>query len=132
MLCRAEMLRRVLIPRIVATTDVAARPAQAKMHPCTAGRQSLFAAGRVGAVRQDEVEVTARDRHNGIPSLRLGRLDDQLGHFGGMGQHRDVARRQRDRLRFHAFSELPLEIRLNHPIIACNDVPRGLGFPGGA
>jgi hypothetical protein len=53
------MLGGVLILRIVAAADVAAGAAQPKMHPGVAHGQALFAAGRVGRVSDDELEMAA-------------------------------------------------------------------------
>src|SRR5437899_1452176 len=51
MLCRPKMLRRMLVFRIVAAADVAARSAEAEMHPCVAQGEALLAARGIGAVR---------------------------------------------------------------------------------
>src|SRR5438093_3198940 len=59
MLGRAEMLRGVLVLRIVAAPDVTAGPAQAKMHPRFAGGEAFLAAGGVGRVRHYKVEMAA-------------------------------------------------------------------------
>src|SRR5258708_5240176 len=39
--------------------------------------------------------------------------------------------RELDRLRLHRLGELALEVRLDHPVVGRDDVPRGLGLPGG-
>src|SRR5438552_2693772 len=51
MLRRMVVLGRVLVLRVVATADVAAGPAQAKVHPGVAGCEALLAAGGVRSVR---------------------------------------------------------------------------------
>jgi hypothetical protein len=51
MLRRMKMLGRVLILRVVATTNVTALEAEAQMHPLIACRQAFFAALRRARVR---------------------------------------------------------------------------------
>jgi hypothetical protein len=51
------MLRRVLVLGGIATAHVAATQAKAKVHPCVAGLQALFASLGVGLDVFDLVEV---------------------------------------------------------------------------
>src|SRR5487761_392517 len=65
--CRVEMLRAVLILRIVATADVTAGPAEPKVNPGVTQLEPLFAAARAGQRRLDRAEVTAPSFHTSLP-----------------------------------------------------------------
>jgi hypothetical protein len=66
MLRRAEVFRCMPVFRSVTTADVAAGSAEAKMHPCVAGGEALFAACGIRGIRHDEIEMAARGCHDGI------------------------------------------------------------------
>src|SRR6267378_8178252 len=66
---RVEVFRRVLVLGRVATADVAAGQTEPEMHPPVPGRQTLFAALRVGRNRPDLLDVrTGGLGHRGSPS----------------------------------------------------------------
>ena len=69
------MLRRMLVFRIVAAADVAARSAEAEMHPCVAQGEALLAARGIGAIRDYELEVAAFGRHQMIIRRRVRALE---------------------------------------------------------
>src|SRR6266567_2531457 len=59
MLRRAEVLRGMLVLRIVAAAHVPAGPAQPKVHPRVSHGQALLTARGIGSVGQYEVEMIA-------------------------------------------------------------------------
>src|SRR5467141_912556 len=67
----------------------------------------------------------------GRSTCLVGRLDDELRDVGGTRKHGHMAGRQHDRLRVHRLGEFALKVRLDHPVVARDDVPRGFGLPGG-
>src|SRR5947209_7515268 len=69
-----EVLRRMLVPGGVATADVAARQAEAQMHPPVPGRETLLAALRAGHHRPDFLDVRTGVRGHGGPPSGWGRL----------------------------------------------------------
>src|SRR6266550_1946786 len=60
---------------------------------------------------------------------RLGRLLDQVGDLGGMGDHRDVARRNLDGGRAHPRRELALSVRRDRLVVLRDEVPRRERLP---
>src|SRR6266581_2337328 len=58
-----EMLGGVLVLRVVAASDVPARPAQAKMHPGVSRGEAFLAAVGVGRVRFYKLQMSASGRH---------------------------------------------------------------------
>src|SRR5258706_15123227 len=70
MLRRMVVLGRMLVLRVVATADVAAGPAQAKVHPGIADCEALLAAGGVRSVRHYELEMLAMRSHESTPLLQ--------------------------------------------------------------
>src|SRR5437879_3304091 len=61
-----EMLGGVLVLRVVAASDVPARPAQAKMHPSVARCEAFLAAVGVERVRLHELQMSASGRHRSV------------------------------------------------------------------
>src|SRR2546428_11030581 len=60
---------------------------------------------------------------------RVGRLLDQVGDLGRMGDHRDVARRDLDGGRAHPLGELPLGIGWDRFVVLRDEVPRRERLP---
>jgi len=73
-LARAEMSRRMLVLRVVATAHVPACPAQPKMYPGVSHGEALLAAGSVRNIGHDGFQMVAGLRH-GLTDLfsRTGR-----------------------------------------------------------
>ena len=71
---RAEMSRRMLVLRVVATAHVPACPAQPKMYPGVSHGEALLAAGSVRNIGHDGFQMVAGLRH-GLTDLfsRTGR-----------------------------------------------------------
>src|SRR5437588_365846 len=94
---RVKMFGRMLALRRVATTDVAARQAEPKMHPLASSRQTLFTAIRIGFYRLDLTQVRTRLLRHGRTSFCGSKfshllqilMDELNGHgaFAYCGSH---------------------------------------------
>ena len=71
MLRRAKVLGRMLVLGLVATADMAAGSAEAKVYPGISHGEALLAPGGVGGVSHYKSEVAAMGRHDITPDWRL-------------------------------------------------------------
>ena len=84
MLRCAEVFRRMFVLRIVAAADVAARSAEAKVHPCFAPGEALFAARGIGTIRYYEAEMAALGGHQRVISRCTYRMSWKLTSLKSM------------------------------------------------
>src|SRR5689334_16376516 len=83
-----EMPGRMLVPRLVAATDVAAGEAQSQMHPVVAGLQALFAPVTARRDVTDLGEMRA-GVHRGRPCFYQSSMPHSINWSGRTAAKRD-------------------------------------------
>lgn len=64
-----------------------------------------------------------------LPAAKAGSAQDETGDFLWMGNDREMAGLQLNRIRLHTVRKKPLQLRHNSSVLRRNGIPRRLGPP---